>query len=474
MAVKMEFEEIQKKLEILLREPIKPIPDESLSRFRKELEKKCPNSKKIYEEMKNCVPGGYEHQMVIDDPFPLTISKGLGSRLWDVDSNEYIDWLSGAGGIIMGHNYPPLRERIIKVLEDLCPATYLTNEYELKAVKLVKKHVPSIELFKFYQSGTEADMAAIRLARVYTKKKKIIKIGGAYHGWSDQLQYDMHVPGSGTMESQGIPDSCFKDVVAVPPNDLDLLEAQFKKFETKKGIAAIILEPLGPESGNIPVAPEYNKTVLELCEKYDSLLIFDEVVTGFRMGLGGAQEYFGIKPHLTTFGKLITHGFPSAGGLGGRADIMELIASGIEPGKEHATATGTYLGNPLSAAATYWALTYLEETRAAQKAAKLGDELTKKLNDLFENHGLPYFSYNFKSVVQFKTYAAINTDINIPGNIDKAIYRNECIRYIAMVLKAQNIITKRGATAFTTMAHTTEDMENFIMGFATILKLIPH
>ena len=469
----MEHEEIQRKLEILLNEPIKPIPDVALGKLRKEMEKKCPTSKKLYEEMKNCIPGGYEHQMIINDPFPLTIKKSLGSRMWDVDSNEYIDWLCGAGGILLGHNYPPLREKLVKVLEDVCPATYLTNEYELKAAKLIKKHVPSVELFKFYQSGTEADMAAIRLARVYTNKRKIIKIGGGYHGWSDQLQFDMHVPGSGTMESQGIPDHVFKDTIAVPPNDLEAMEAQFKKFEKKKGIAAVILEPLGPESGNIPVAPDYNKAVKELCEKHNSLLIFDEVVTGFRMGMGGAQEYFGIKPDLTPFGKLITHGFPSAGGLGGRADIMELIASGIEPGKKHVIATGTYLGNPLTTAATYWALKFFEETKAAEKAAKLGDELTRKFNDLFEQHGVPYFAYNFKSVVQYKTYAAINTDINIPGNIEKAIYRNLCIRNIGMALKALGVVAKRGATAFTTMAHTSEDIDHFIQAFDTILKMIP-
>ncbi len=470
----MEFEEIQKRIKTLIEGPVQAIPEETMAKIRKEIEKKCPTSKELFKEMKTCIPGGYEHQLVINDPFALTISRTLGSKMWDVDSNQYIDWLSSAGAIILGHNYPPLREKIIQVLQDVDPAVYYTNEYELKAAKLIKEYVPSIELFKFFQSGTEADMAAIRLARVYTKKKKIIKIGGGYHGWSDQLTYDIHVPFSGDLEAHGIPSWCFKDIIAVPPNDLDAMEAQFKQFEKKKGVAAVIVEPLGPESGNIPVAPDFNKGVQELCEKYGALFIFDEVVTGFRMDLGGAQKYFGVKPDLTTFGKLLTHGHPSTGGLGGRADIMSYLASGVEAGQEKVLATGTLLGNPLTAAATYWTLQFIKNENAIEKASKMGDKLTAALNELFETHGFPYFAYNFKSVVQYKTYAAINMDIRIPGNIEKALYRNECVNRIATALLGQGIITKRGASAFTTLAHTKEDLEKFIQAFDTVLKMIPH
>ncbi|MHA1379015.1 MAG: aspartate aminotransferase family protein [Candidatus Helarchaeota archaeon] len=470
----MEFDEIQKRIKYLTENPIQAIPNETIARIRKDIEKKCPISKKMFEELKNTIPGGYEHQLVISDPFGLTISRTSGSKMWDVDNNEYTDFLSGAGAVILGHNYPPLREKIIEVLQDVDSAMYYTNEYELKAAKLVKKYIPSVELFKFFQSGTEADMAAIRLARVFTNKKKIIKIGGAYHGWSDQLTYDMHVPFSGNMESHGIPNSCFKDTIAVPPNDLEALEAEFKKFEKKKGIAAVIVEPLGPESGNIPVAPDFNKGVQELCEKYNSLFIFDEVVTGFRMDLGGAQKYFGVKPDLTTFGKLLTHGHPSTGGLGGRADIMSHLASGIEADQVKVVATGTLLGNPITTAACYWTLQYIEKENAIQKAAKMGDKFTEKINDLFESHGEPYFAYNFKSVIQYKTYAAINMDIRIPGNVQKALYRNECVGRIATALLSQGIISKRGASGFTTMAHSDADIEKFIQAFDAVLKMIPH
>lgn len=470
----MDFEEIQARIKTIIDGPVHAIPEDVMAKIRKNIEKRCPTSQKIYNEMKQCVPGGLEHQLVINDPFPLTMARSLGSRMWDVDSNEYIDFLSGAGAVILGHNYPPLREKLIQVMQDLDTAVYYPTEWELKAVKLIKECVPSVELFKFFQSGTEADMAAIRLARVYTKKKKIIKIGGAYHGWSDQLTYDMHVPFSGDMESHGIPLTCFKETIAVPPNDLEALEATFKQFEKTKGIAAIILEPLGPESGNIPVAPDYNKAVQELCEKYGTLMIFDEVVTGFRLDLGGAQKYFNVKPDLTAFGKLVTHGHPSCGGLGGRADIMELTASTVEPGKEKIIATGTLLGNPLTAAATYWTLTFLKEHNVIEQASKMGDLLTAKLNSLFEQHGFPFFAYNFKSVVHYKVYAEINMDIRIPGNIEKAMHRNVCVGNLATALLAQDFITKRATSAFTTFAHTADDINKFISAFDQVLTLIPH
>lgn len=469
----MEFEEIQKKIKTIIDGPVQVIPDDAMAKIRKDLTKRSPKSKVLFEEMLKNIPGGFEHQLVLSDPFAITLKKSLGSKQWDVDGNEYLDILSGAGAVILGHNYPKLRDKIIKVMHDVDSACYLTNEYELKAVKQIKKHVPSIELFKFYQSGTEADMAAIRLARVYTKKKKIIKIGGAYHGWSDQLCYDMHVPFSGDLDSHGIPSSCFKDTIAVPPNDLEGLEVQFKKFEKKKGVAAVILEPLGPESGNIPTSTDYNKTVEEMCNKYGALLIFDEVVTGFRMDMGGAQKFFGINPDLTTFGKLLTHGHPSTGGLGGREDIMNYLASGIAAAEEKVMATGTLLGNPISAAACYYTMQYLIEENAIEKASKNGDKLTKKLNDLFESHGFPFFAYNYKSVVQYKTYAPINMDIRIQGNIEKALYRNQCVGRIATAMLWQNIITKRGASGFMTLAHTEEDIERFIEAFDKVLKLIP-
>ncbi|MHA1805245.1 MAG: aspartate aminotransferase family protein, partial [Promethearchaeota archaeon] len=395
-------------------------------------------------------------------------------RMWDVDDNEYIDYLMSAGACILGHNYPPFREKLIEVLQDLSPDLYWNCEWEIKAIKLVQKHMPSVERMVYFQSGTEANMAAIRIARVFTGKEKIIKFGGSYHGWSDQLNYDIHIPFSGAMEADGIPKGCYKDTISLPPNDLNALEENLKKWsEKRKGVAAVIVEPLGAESGAIPVPPDFNKKVRELCDQYGALLIFDEVVTGFRLDLGGAQKYFGVKPDLTIFGKLLTQGYPSSGAVGGRADIMNATTSDIDVSSKHASASGTIRGNPLTVAATYWGIKIMEETGTIEKAATAADDLVKKLNDLFEQHERPYFAYNYKSIVHYETFSPLAIDIRDMNNIPKAVYRKKCVDDLATVMFSEGVITKYGNRAFTCMQHAPEDNDKFIEAMDVALKMIP-
>ena len=470
----MKYEEIQEKLKVLINSKPKPIPDAEMEKFRKKIAEKCPKSKKQYEDFKNSIAGGTQHQLALKDPFCVTMKRCQGTRMWDIDDNEYIDWLMCAGACLLGHNNPALRQELVGVHQDLDPNIYWNTEWKLKAAELIKKHVPSIELLQYFQSGTEADMAAIRLARVFTGNEKIIKIGGGYHGWSDQLTYDMHVPYSGNMESHGIPKGCYKNTVAVPPNDLEALEEALKKWSEKRsGVAAIITEPLGPESGAIPLQPGFNEALRELCDKYGVLLIFDEVVTGFRLGLGGAQEHFKIKPDLTIFGKILTHGFPGAGLVGGRKDIMSRFTADVEAGEEHAFIGGTLRANPLTVAATYWTIKLIEQHDAIDKAAKMGDDLVKKLNDLFESMDLNYFAYNTKSIIHYETYTPVAMDIRKLENIQKAFQRKEYVDRIALALFAKGIITKYGNRAFTCMAHTPEDNDQFVEAFEEVLKLLP-
>ncbi|TFF90279.1 MAG: aminotransferase class III-fold pyridoxal phosphate-dependent enzyme, partial [Promethearchaeota archaeon] len=461
----MEYEEIKKKIAILRENPVKGFPDDALAKVHKKIADKCPKSKPLYEEIKGLIPGGAQHQMVIKDPYIITMKKALGTRMWDVDDNEYIDYLMSAGACILGHNYPPFKEEIFKVLNELPPNLYWNCEWENKAIRLIQKHIPSIERLQYFQSGTEADMAALRIARVFTGKDKIIKFGGSYHGWSDQLTYDIHIPFSGTMESDGIPRGCYKDTVSLPPNDIEGLEANLKRWSAKRsGVAAVLVEPLGAESGALPILPDFNKKVRELCDQYDALLIFDEVVTGFRLDLGGAQRYFNVKPDLTVFGKILTHGYPSAGAVGGREDIMGVITGDVETGGKHAFVGGTMRGNPLTVAASYWTIKLIEEQGAIEKAAAAGNDLVKKLNDLFEKHERPYFAYNYKSIIHYETFAPLSMDIRDANNIPKAIFRKKCVDNIATILLSEGVITKYGNRAFTCMAHTSEDNDKFIEG----------
>jgi len=470
----MEYEEIKKQLKIITENPAKGIPEDEMAKIRKKIAEKAPKSNEIYEEIKGLIPGGTQHQLVIKDPFAITIKKNLGTKMWDVDDNEYIDYLMSAGACILGHSYPPLKNELQKLLDDLDPNTYWNTEWELKALKLLTENVPSVEKVTYFQSGTEADMAALRIARVFTGNNKIIKFSGSYHGWSDQLMCDIHIPYSGTMEADGIPRGCYKDVISVPPADIDALEEALEKYTQKRsGVAAVLVEPLGAESGSIPIPPDFNKQIRELCDKYGVLLIFDEVVTGFRMGLGGAQEYFGVKPDLTVFGKILTHGYPSTGAVGGRSEIMDVCTGDVETGGKHAFIGGTIRGNPLSIAATYWTIKLIEESNAVEKAAKAGDNLVKKLNSLFEEYNRPYFAYNYKSCVHYETYSPVAMDIREAKNIPKAVFRKKCVDDIATVLLSEGIITKYGNRAFTCMQHTPEENDKFVEAFEKVLNIIP-
>lgn len=470
----MEYEEIKRRLKVITENPIKEIPEEEMTKVRKKIAEMAPQSKPLAEELKEMIPGGAQHQLVIKDPYPISMKKAQGTRMWDVDDNEYTDYLMSAGACILGHNHPKLKEEIVKVFNDLPPDLYWNCEWENKAIKAIQKHVPSIEKLQYFQSGTEADMAALRIARVFTGNEIVIKFSGSYHGWSDQLTYDIHIPYSGAMESDGIPRGCYKSTVSIPPADIDALEEALEKYTQKrKGVAAVLVEPLGAESGSIPIPPDFNKQIRELCDQYDVLLIFDEVVTGFRLAMGGAQEYFGVKPDLTIFGKIITQGFPGAGIVGGRADIMDVVTGDVETGGAHAFVGGTLRGNPLTVAATYWTIKILEQEDTIEKAAKAADDLVEKLNFLFEEHNRPYFAYNYKSCIHFETYSPVAMDIRDANNIPKAVQRKKCVDDIATVLLSEGILTKYGNRAFSCMMHTPEDNDKFIDAFEKVLKIIP-
>ena len=470
----MDFEEIQEKMKVIRESPINLIPDETMAKLRKQMAKKCPITKRMDVEMRKHIAGGTEHQLTIKDPFVLSIKRSSGTRMWDMDDNEYIDWLMSSGACILGHNFTPLREEIIKVYQDLDPNIYYNNEWEIKSVEMIKKYVPSIELMQYFQSGTEADMAALRIARAFTKKEKIIKFAGSYHGWCGQLCVDMHVPFSGAMEAHGIPSGVYKNTIVVPLNKVKLLEESLKKWtEKRSGVAAVLVDPLGSDAGGIATKKDWLKSIRELCDKYDVLLIFDEVITGFRLGMGGAQEHFNIKPDLSVFGKLLTHGFPSSGAVGGRKEVMSNITIDVEPGGDNAFVGGTLRGNPLTAAATYWTIKLMEEHNAHEKAKKAADDLVKKLNLLFDNDGRPFFAHNIESIVHFETFSPLALDLSDLNNVDIMMKRNDAVNRIATALLAQGIITKYGNRGFTCMQHTKADNDRFIKAFENVLKMIP-
>jgi len=360
-----DVEAVSRSLQELVSRPLRPVKRDAMAGYLDYFETRCRRSKELTDEAGELIPGGVQHNLAFNYPFPLAIEKAEGARLWDVDGNEYIDFLQAGGPTVLGSNYAPLREQVAEVVAASGPVTGLFHEYELKLAQLVNRLMPSCEMFRMLGSGTESVMAAIRAARAHTGKKWVIKFGGAYHGWSDQMVYGLHVPGTWRFEAKGIPFGATARTREVFPNDLDALRRKLRQNKLMGGTAAVIVEPIGPESGTRPVPFEFNARVRELCDEFGALLVFDEVVTGFRLGLGGAQGYFGVRPDLTIFGKCITGGYPMAGGVGGRRDVMLSFASGIG-GKsgERAYIGGTLSANPLSCAAGYFAITEMERTNA--------------------------------------------------------------------------------------------------------------
>ncbi|WP_432662880.1 aminotransferase class III-fold pyridoxal phosphate-dependent enzyme [Wukongibacter baidiensis] len=467
-------DEIYRRLEELIKQPIRPIKRDAMQRYLDYFENKCGNSKKMITEAKEYIPGGVQHNLAFNYPFPIVIDRAEGAYLWDADGNKYIDFLQAGGPTILGSNYEPVRKEVIKLLNHCGPVTGLFHEYELKIAKLINKHMPAVEKFRMLGSGTESVMAAIRIARLATGKKKVVKIGGAYHGWSDQMVYGLKIPGTGRFEAHGIPRECSKHTQEVKPNDIEALRKQLKKNKLRGGTACVIVEPVGPESGTRPIYEEYNKEVRRLCDDFDTILIFDEVVTGFRIGLGSAQGYFDVKPDLTIFGKVIAGGYPAAGGIGGRKDLIDHLAAGLESGKKRAYVGGTLAANPLSCIAGYYTILEIEKTNACEKAGEAGDRLTNGLNYLIDKYNLPFVAYNQGSICHLETGAAmfVKLGINILSALGEVKKRKHMMEEMGAAYLAEGIVTLAGSRLYTSLSDTDEVIDDALNKFENVFRNI--
>ena len=469
-----DVEDVSRRLQALVSQRLRPIKRDAMAGYLDYFETQCRRSKELTEEAKEFIPGGVQHNLAFNYPFPLAIERAEGARLWDVDGNEYIDFLQAGGPTVLGSNYAPLREKVAEVVATSGPVTGLFHEYELKLAQLVNRLMPSCEMFRMLGSGTESVMAAIRAARTHSGKKWVIKIGGAYHGWSDQMVYGLHVPGTWRFEAKGIPFGATARTREVYPNDLKALRRKLIENKALGGTAAVIVEPIGPESGTRPVPFEFNACVRELCDEFGALLIFDEVVTGFRLGLGGAQGYFGVRPDLTVFGKCITGGYPMAGGVGGRRDVMLRFASGIG-GKsgERAYVGGTLSANPLSCAAGYFAITEMERTNAPVIAGRAGDRLTAGLSDIIRRYRLPFVAYNQGSIVHLETSGVMLLDLKHPVRLAKELKsRKHMLEEMGAAYTASGVITLAGSRMYTSMADTDEVIDDALERFERVLSSV--
>jgi glutamate-1-semialdehyde 2,1-aminomutase len=464
---------VYERLNALIRQPLRPIKREKMQQVMDYFDKQCARSKQLTAEAKQIIPGGVQHNLAFNYPFPIAIEKAQDAYLWDVDGNRYIDFLQAGGPTVLGSNYAPVREKVFELLRSCGPVTGLFHEYELKLAQLISHYMPSIEMFRMLGSGTEGVMAAIRAARAFTKKKYVIKVGGAYHGWSDGMVYGLHVPGTGRLEAKGIPRGASAATQEFFPNSLSALRRHLIFNRVRGGTAAVILEPVGPESGTRPVPYDFNRQVKELCDEFGVLLIFDEVVTGFRLGMGGAQGYFGVKPDLTVFGKCITGGYPMAGGVGGRADVISCFAAGIGGTGERAYIGGTLSANPLSCVAGYYALQEMERTNAPVSAGRAGDRLTRGLQEIIDRFDLPFVVFNQGSIVHLETSGVMLLDLRNPIRTLKELKpRKHMIEEMGAAYMANGLITLAGSRMYTSLADTDEIIDEALSRFETVLSLI--
>ncbi len=466
-------DEIYARLRQLVGQPLRPIRRDKMQGFLNYFDEKCKCSKAMTDEAKQYIPGGVQHNLAFNHPFPIAIRRADGAYLWDEDGNRYIDFLQAGGPTVLGSNYAPVREKLIELIQECSPVTGLFHEYELKLAKKINQHIPSVEMFRMLGSGTEAVMAAIRAARVHTGKTKIIKVGGAYHGWSDQMVYGLHIPGTRRKEATGIPRASSKHTQEFYPNNLEQLRRMLWLNRFQGGTAAVIVEPVGPESGTRPVHFDFNQKVRELCDEFGALLIFDEVVTGFRLGLGGAQGYFGVKPDLTVFGKCITGGYPMAGGVGGKKEIMQHFAAGIGGTGERAYIGGTLSANPLSCAAGYFAIEEMERTNAPVLAGLAGDRLTHGLQEIINRLNLPFVAYNQGSIVHLETAGVMLLDFKNPLKLLRELKpRKHMMEEMGAAYMAQGLITLAGSRLYTSMADIDDVIDDALEGFETVLSCI--
>jgi len=459
----------------LVAEAPRPVRRERMAAYLEYFENECRTSRAQTTEAARRIPGGVQHNLAFNHPFPLSISRAEGAWLWDVDGNRYIDFLQAGGPTVLGSNYAAVREQVIAVLSECGPVTGLFHVYEYKLAELIHRHMPSIEMFRMLGSGTEACMAAVRAARNFTGKTWVVKVGGAYHGWSDQMVVGTRIPGSGAFEAAGIPATTLQYTQEFYPNDIDGpvgLRSLLEKNRRDGGTAAVILEPLGPESGTRPVQRDFNRRVRELCDEFDALLIFDEVVTGFRLGMGGAQGFFGVTPDLTVFGKCIAGGYPAAGGVGGRADIMATFAAGIGGGSQKTLVGGTLSANPISAAAGYFAILEMEKTGAAILAGQAGDRLAAGLQAICDELALPFFAYNHGSIVHLETHGVLLVDVDDPDFFVKVMQRKKIAEEFGAAYTAAGMITLAGSRLYTSMADTDEVIDDALERFRGVLASV--
>ncbi len=422
-------------------------------------------SRELYERARKVLPGGVNSPVrafksVQGEPF--VVKEGRGSKIYDVDGNEYIDYVCSWGPLILGHAHPEVIS-FVKEVAEKGTSFGITCELEIRMAEAVVDAIPSVEKVRFVNSGTEATMSAIRLARGYTGRNKVVKFEGCYHGHVDYL---LVKAGSGVLTfgipgTPGVPEDFTKHTLLAQFNDIDSVKALFDKYGDD--IACVILEPVMGNAGVILPEKGFLEELRRITKEHGALLIFDEVITGFRVSYSGAQGYFGVEPDITCLGKIIGGGFP-VGAYGGKAEIMEHVAP-----EGPVYQAGTLSGNPVAMAAGFKTLEILKRENPYEELERRAKYLSENAKKLFDAKGIPVtingiasMSCIFFNEGPVKSYAdAVRSDTGLYAKF-----------FWKMLENGVYLAPSQFEAAFVSCAHTWEDIDRTLEAIEGALREI--
>ncbi|MDR5674711.1 Glutamate-1-semialdehyde aminotransferase [Halalkaliarchaeum sp. AArc-CO] len=440
-------------------------------------------SRELYDRALSVMPGGVNSSVRATMPYPLFIERGDGGHVIDADGNRLIDYVMGYGPLLYGHDLPDPVQSAIQSHASAGPMYGAPTEIEIELAEFVARHVPSVESIRFVNSGTEATVSAVRLARGYTGRDKIVLMQGGYHGAQETTLVEGSA-GDARPSTPGVPEEFARHTLPIPFNDEEAAHEVFEEYGDD--IAAVLTEPILGNTGIVMPEEGYHETLRELCDDHGSLLIFDEVITGFRVGgLQCAQGEFGVTPDVTTFGKIVGGGFP-VGAIGGKAEIIESFTPAGEVFQ-----SGTFSGHPVTMAAGYESLTFAAENDVYDHVNRLGEKLRKGITEICEDQAPEYTVVGTGSM--FKTVFTREAPESFENSCSNGCrQRSSCPRYGTCpkngsdVASAQTdrwervfwqemreqgvfLTANQFECQFTSYAHTDEDVEKTLEAYKEAL-----
>jgi glutamate-1-semialdehyde 2,1-aminomutase len=415
----------------------------------------------LHRKAREVLPGGVVHDSRRMSPYGIYGDRARGSRKWDVDGNEYVDYFGGHGSLLLGHQHPQVLQAI---QTQLGKGMHLAAAHELEVewARLVQEMVPSVDKVRFTSSGTEATQLAIRLARAVTGRRRIVRFLTHFHGWHDQVAFGVHDHFDGTPNT-GVLGGLAEQTTLLAPNDVAGVE---RTIADRGDVAAVMIEPVGSSSGVVPTPPEVLGALRDITKRHGVLLVFDEVVTGFRLAPGGAQELFGVIPDLTTLAKILAGGLPG-GAVGGPKDILDWLDhdAATAAGHEHINHHGTHNAHPVSAAAGIATLNIIRSSDACARASAAAATLRRGMNEVLEQEEVPWAVYGEHSF--FHVYSNPNGQPIRPTAFESSTVTVESLRSrneqvlgkmrLAMLNHGVDLKGWRGGLL--SAAHTPEDVE---------------